>query len=174
MEVSRYSRILLAGGWAMKKILSAGVFAALFVAVIAAGGAEARSRTHFGVGLHFLFDQSPHRFYGHYPYRWHHRHHHHSYHSHAPEIYLEFSDRMLLSEKTNYTLETVRSGVRVKWTNPETGIEGSVVARPAFKNARGQYCREYEQTLRDIRLVRRGFDTACRLPDGRWENGSQR
>jgi len=81
---------------------------------------------------------------------------------------------MLLSEKTNYTLETARSGLRVRWINPETGIEGSVVARPAYKNARGQFCRAYEQTLRDVRLVRRGFDTACRLPGGEWENDSQR
>jgi hypothetical protein len=153
----------------MKKILSVGVFAVLFVAVIAGGGAEARGRTHVGVGLHFLFDLSPHRNYGYY-----HRHHLHSYRSYAPKIYLEFSDYMLLSEKTNYTLETARSGLRVRWINPETGIEGSVVARPAYKNARGQFCRAYEQTLRDVRLVRRGFDTACRLPGGEWENDSQR
>ena len=148
----------------MKKILSTIFFAVLLIVVISAGSAEARRRTHFGVGLHFLFAL------GHYG----HHHHHYGHYPYAPKIYLEYSDRFLLSENTNHTLETARSGEKVRWTNPETGIMGSVVARPAYKNARGQYCRADEQKLRDARLIQRGYDTACRLPDGKWENDPQR
>ena len=90
-------------------------------------------------------------------------HHYDHYNSNS----LNRNDRLLLSEKTHYTLENVRSGTEVNWLNPNTGVEGTVVARPAFKNSRGQYCRTYEQTIRYGRWTRRGTDTACRLAGGR-------
>jgi len=140
-----------------------------------AADAHARRRHHrgYGVGLSLLFllpFYSGH-FGGH-----HHDHHYggHHYRGYPPRsVFLDESDRAILSEKTNYTLEKVRSGQAVLWVNPATGIEGSVMARPAFKNAAGQFCRKYEQTLRDGRLTRSGYDTACRLPNGRWENAPQ-
>ena len=156
----------------MKKLLVAAAFAALLLVTLHGGDAEARRRHRYGLGALFLFDLTLYRYgYGrhHYPYG-HGHNHRHGYGTYSPSIYLEDSDRWLLSEKTHHTLEKVRSGIKVRWVNPRTGIEGSVVARPAFKNAGGQYCREYVQVLRARGLISRGADTACRLPDGRWEN----
>jgi hypothetical protein len=137
--------------------------------------AAARGRHHhygygYGIALGLLFlapllyrPHYVHRpyYYG-YPYR--------PYYppNYPPNIYLDSNERALLSQKTQYTLEFVPSGTPIRWTSLPTGSEGSVVAHPAFKNTRGQFCRGYEQTIRYGNLVRRGSDTACRLPDGRW------
>lgn len=141
----------------------------LFSTISFADKAVARRGHHYGVGIHLLFAVpliyalSHHHHYDHYPY---------AYEGYRPYRgpYLEFGDRLLLSEKTQFTLEKVRSGTAVKWVNPNTGVEGSVVARPAYQNALGQYCRAYEQIIRYGAWVKRGSDTACRQPDGRWVN----
>ncbi len=159
----------------MKKFLIIFSISVLLSASFLAADAHAGRRRHrgFGVGLSLLFLlplYSGH-FGGH-----HHDHYYgdHHYRGYPPRsVFLDESDRAILSEKTHYTLEKVRSGRAVRWVNPATGIEGSVMARPAFKNAAGQFCRKYEQILRDGRLTRSGYDTACRLPDGRWENAPQ-
>ncbi len=157
------------------KRLTVIVLLALFSIFSFADDAAARSRHHYGygVGIHFLFALP--LLYGLY------NHHSHSHHTHYPDnrygrygtLYLDYGDRLLLSEKTHFTLEKVRSGTEVKWWNPDTGIEGAVVARPAFRNALGQYCRAYEQIIRYGGWIKRGVDTACRQPDGRWENISR-
>ncbi|MDP6277955.1 MAG: hypothetical protein QGI11_05520 [Nitrospinota bacterium] len=160
----------MSGLGATRKILVVAALAAAFSVIFHGGEAEARRRHRFGIGLHFLL-LSPyllghrHHSHDHYP-----DSHHYGGYSHSPSIYLEDSDRFLLSENTQYALEKVRSWTQVKWSNPRTGIRGAVVAKPAFKNAIGQFCREYEQTLRAGIYTRRGIDTACRLPSGRWEN----
>ncbi len=158
------------GFGAMKKILVAAMFTAAISVILFGGEAEARRRGRIGFGFHLLL-LSPylighrHHTHDHYPDT-----HHHGGYSQSPSIYLEDSDRYLLSENTQFALEKARSWTKVKWSNPRTGIRGAVVAKPAFKNASGQFCREYEQTLRAGIFLRRGIDTACRLPGGRWEN----
>ncbi len=163
----------------MRKFLIIFSISVLLSASFLAADAHARRRHYrgYGVGLSLLFLLP--LYSGHFGgYHGHHDHHygdrHYGGHHYPPRsVFLDKSDRVILSEKTHYTLEKVRSGRAVRWRNPATGIEGSVVARPAFKNAAGQFCRVYEQTLRDGRLTRSGYDTACRLPDGRWENAPQ-
>ena len=148
----------------------------LFSIISFSSDAAARRRHHYGYGyglsLLFLlplyssyyrpYYYDPYYYYPPPPYR-------HGYGNYT-NFYLDQNDRYLMSEKTQYTLEKVRSGTEIKWFNPNTGVEGAVVARPAFKNTVGQYCRAYEQIIRYGRWTRRGTDTACRLPDGRWEN----
>jgi hypothetical protein len=147
---------------------------ALFVIISFSSDAAARRRHRYGYGyglsLLFLLPL----YSGLY-----HNHSHDHYYPRSPSphypgrynsFYMNQSDRFLLSEKTHYTLEKARSGTEIKWFNPNTGVEGTVVARPAFKNTVGQYCRAYEQIIRYGSWTRRGTDTACRLPDGRWEN----
>ncbi len=155
----------------MRKFLIIFSISVLLSVSFLAADAHARRRHYsgFGVGLSLLFLLP--LYSGHFG--GHHGHHHGGHYYPPRSVFLDESDRVILSEKTHYTLEKVRSGRAVRWRNPATGIEGSVMARPAFKNAAGQFCRKYEQILRDGRLTRSGYDTACRLPDGRWENAPQ-
>jgi surface antigen len=69
-------------------------------------------------------------------------------------------------------LETAPSGNPVTWTNPDSGNRYTVTPTRTYRNAGGQYCREfttwgwiggYEQQL---------HGTACRMADGSWKNVS--
>jgi hypothetical protein len=83
-------------------------------------------------------------------------------------VSLNWQDRDILSSKTQYALENVRSGMKVKWLNPGTAVGGYVIPRPAFKNSQGQWCREYERLVALGGWTKRSEGTACRQPDGIW------
>ena len=69
-------------------------------------------------------------------------------------------------------LETAPVGKAVTWTNPDSGNKYTVTPTRTWRNADGQYCREfttwgwiggYEQKL---------YGTACRRADGSWKTVS--
>ena len=66
-------------------------------------------------------------------------------------------------------LETSRSGRPVSWRNPDSGNSGSVTPLNVYQNSRGEYCREYSQTLVIHGRREEGYGEACRQPDGRWK-----
>jgi hypothetical protein len=89
----------------------------------------------------------------------------------APPVYapwLSLRDRDLAAANFQYTLEKVPSGQVMQWHNPRTGHSGTLVAQPAYKNAVGQFCRGYQQTLTLETRVHRSFGAACRSADGVW------
>ncbi len=83
-------------------------------------------------------------------------------------VSLNWQDRDILSSKTQYALENVRSGMKVKWLNSATAVGGYVIPRLAFKNSQGQWCREYERLVALGGWTERTEGTACRQPDGIW------
>jgi surface antigen len=86
----------------------------------------------------------------------------------APQ--LDLIDRLRLRSATQRTLETAVSGQATSWRNPFSQNAGAVVAARAFRNAAGQWCRGFEQSVTMINgETHRGKDTACRRTDGRWE-----
>src|SRR5580692_4891612 len=44
-------------------------------------------------------------------------------------------------------LETAKSGTAVPWQNPDGSTAGAITPSPAFQNASGQTCREFQQTI---------------------------
>ncbi len=81
-------------------------------------------------------------------------------------------DRALIQQTIATALEKHLSGVPVAWRNPQTGSHGQVEPIRTFRNASGQWCREY---LLDAELVF-GADghevrraVACREADGQWK-----
>jgi hypothetical protein len=77
-------------------------------------------------------------------------------------------DRVYASTSTYRALEVTRSGEMVAWNNQDTGASGTVSPRPAFKNARGEDCREFQQTVHIGGQARSADGIACRQPDGSW------
>jgi hypothetical protein len=77
-------------------------------------------------------------------------------------------DQVYASSSTYRALEVTRSGETVAWRNPDTGASGSVSPKPAFKNTRGEDCREFQQTISIGGQARVAYGTACRQPDGSW------
>jgi hypothetical protein len=89
----------------------------------------------------------------------------------APPVYgtwLSLRDRDLAAANFQYTLEKVPSGQVMQWHNPRTGHSGTMVAQPAYKNAVGQFCRGFQQTLALETFVHRSFGAACRSANGIW------
>ncbi|MBH66758.1 MAG: hypothetical protein CMM58_00230 [Rhodospirillaceae bacterium] len=82
---------------------------------------------------------------------------------------LDRADRLAMQKTTTVALETSKSGRAVSWRNPDTGNRGTVTPRPAFKNNRGLYCREFQQTVTIGGKVAEAYGTACRQVDGSWK-----
>ncbi len=81
------------------------------------------------------------------------------------------ADRALIQSALVTALEKHLSGVPATWRNPQSGSSGRVEPVRTFRNAGGQWCREYilEAALRagDARHeFRRAI--ACRNAEGRW------
>jgi surface antigen len=66
-------------------------------------------------------------------------------------------------------LENARSGTVVTWRDPDDGTSGSFVPRPAFQDASGRICREFDQTVAIGGRPQQVRGTACRRPDGWWQ-----
>ena len=82
---------------------------------------------------------------------------------------LDRADRLEMQRTTQGALEKSKSGRVSTWRNPDSGNSGTVTARPVFKNASGQYCREYQQTITVGGKTESAYGTACRQPDGSWK-----
>jgi len=60
-------------------------------------------------------------------------------------------------------------GVRVAWTNPESGHSGAIVAtRDAFDRQSGAYCRDFQTETTAGGPPKKATATICRRPDGAW------
>ena len=82
---------------------------------------------------------------------------------------LDNADRIAMQQTTQRTLESSPSGNTVSWKNPDSGHSGTVTPQPSYKNARGRYCREYQQTITVNGETEKAYGTACRQPDGSWK-----
>lgn len=66
-------------------------------------------------------------------------------------------------------LERARSGTIVQWRNPDDGIGGTFVPKPAFRDSSGRICREFAWTVTIADRRQEAWGTACRQPDGSWK-----
>ncbi len=82
---------------------------------------------------------------------------------------LDKADRLAIKQTTQQTLEATPSGNTVSWKNPDSGHSGTVTPQSSYKNASGQYCREYEQAITVGGKTETAYGTACRQPDGSWQ-----
>ncbi len=82
---------------------------------------------------------------------------------------LDERQRLILASTTDKTLEISRSGTEVPWRDPDSGAYGTVTPRPAYQNARGEYCREYQQKVTIDGKTNSAYGRACRQPDGSWK-----
>lgn len=65
---------------------------------------------------------------------------------------------------------TAPVGQTITWSNPQTGNYGAVTpTREGTKQATGDYCREFQQTVVVGGEQQQAYGVACRKPDGQWE-----
>lgn len=82
---------------------------------------------------------------------------------------LDNADRAMYNQTSQRALETAQPGQSLPWNNPQSGNSGSITPKGYYRNASGDYCREYTQTIRVGGKTQQGYGTACRQPDGTWQ-----
>ncbi len=82
---------------------------------------------------------------------------------------LDNADRMMYNNTSQRALETAQPGQTLPWNNPQSGNSGSITPKTYYQNAQGEYCREYNQTIKVGGKTEQGYGTACRQPDGTWK-----
>ena len=82
---------------------------------------------------------------------------------------LDRADQAALDRARQASLEQGRSYNTTGWYNPDSGNQGTVTPKPAYRTSDGRYCREFQQTIVVDGKEVRGYGTACRQPDGSWE-----
>ncbi len=77
-------------------------------------------------------------------------------------------DKRLARETAQRAFESGRSGQVSTWETPDSGNSGTITPTRTYQLATGQYCRQYEQTVRIGGEEHEAYGTACRRSDGTW------
>lgn len=83
---------------------------------------------------------------------------------------LDQSDYAYYDDASQTALEDSQTGIVTSWRNPDTSNFGTITPTRTYKDASGRYCREYNQTVTVKSDTSQAYGTACREPDGRWQN----
>ena len=81
---------------------------------------------------------------------------------------LDKADRLALQRSTQTALEKNRTGSASTWRNPDSGNSGSIRPTRTYETARGDVCREYQQTITVGGKTQTAVGRACRQADGTW------
>lgn len=81
---------------------------------------------------------------------------------------LDEADLQYANRSTQSALDQGVSGQPVAWRNPDSGHEGTITPRPAYRQ-NDTYCREFTQTITVGGQTQDAYGTACRQPDGSWK-----
>ncbi len=82
---------------------------------------------------------------------------------------LDRADRLYAARATSYGLEHKTSGEPTTWSNPDSGHHGTITPVRTYREPKGRYCREYQQTVTVGGQTEQAYGTACRQPDGSWK-----
>lgn len=82
---------------------------------------------------------------------------------------MDQQDRALAQQAEMNALERGRSGERTAWRNPDNGRYGDVVPGAPYRRG-AQDCRDYTHTVYMSGRPQTMRGTACRNPDGSWQN----
>lgn len=82
---------------------------------------------------------------------------------------LDERDRVLAQEAEYEALERGNSGVARQWRNPDNGRYGEIVPSKPYKRGAND-CRDYTHTIYMDGRPQQMRGTACRNPDGSWQN----
>ena len=83
---------------------------------------------------------------------------------------LRAQDQKMLADAVAQALERQVSGAALEWRNPQSGNRGAVTPVRTFRNADGQWCREYSETAIFGERVENWRGIACRDTAGAWRD----
>jgi len=59
-------------------------------------------------------------------------------------------------------------GETIRWNNPDSGNYGTVTPTKDGTSSKGNYCREFQQSVTISGRTEQAYGVACRQPDGSW------
>jgi surface antigen len=83
------------------------------------------------------------------------------------------SDRKTIEAAVTEALEKRLSGASIEWASPASGLRGAVTPTRTFRDAAGQWCREYEEVIRYGSDIEHRRGIACRTGEGEWKTRLQ-
>ena len=78
------------------------------------------------------------------------------------------SDRLAFAQFVAEALERRLSGETAAWQNDQSGSSGTVTPVRTFRNANGEWCREYREEINLAEDYRSRRAIACRSSEGQW------
>ncbi len=78
----------------------------------------------------------------------------------------------LAMDRANQQATAAPVGQRIAWRNPDSGHSGTVTPTREGTGPKGEYCREYQQTVTIGGKTEQSYGNACRQPDGSWKVGN--
>jgi surface antigen len=82
-------------------------------------------------------------------------------------------DRKTIEAAVTEALEKRLSGASIEWASPASGLRGAVTPTRTFRDATGQWCREYEEVIRYDGDIEHRRGIACRTGEGEWKTRLQ-
>jgi surface antigen len=81
---------------------------------------------------------------------------------------LDNADRLQM-QQAQQNAYSAPVGQQITWNNPQSGHSGTITPTRDGRDATGNYCREFQQTINVGGQPQQGYGTACRQPDGSWK-----
>ena len=78
------------------------------------------------------------------------------------------SDQAKFQTSTRFALNNATDGELVNWTNPETGVAGSIVPIRTYYAGNATYCRDFTATISAPEGIGNGEGRGCRVAGGPW------
>jgi surface antigen len=79
------------------------------------------------------------------------------------------SDRVAFHENTRRAMANAGNGQVVSWTNPGTGVAGTITPTRSYYAGQGQVCREFRATISAPEGIGHGTGMACKIAGGGWQ-----
>lgn len=78
------------------------------------------------------------------------------------------SDRAKFKESTKVAMDNIGDGQVYSWTNPDTGVAGTIKPTRSYYVENGQLCRDFDATIAVSEGVGRTQGRACKIGPDAW------
>ncbi|MAF49800.1 MAG: RT0821/Lpp0805 family surface protein [Rhodospirillales bacterium] len=79
------------------------------------------------------------------------------------------SDHAVFQNSTKRAMADAVNGQVVSWTNPITGVAGTITPMRSYYLGQGQVCRRFQAVISAPEGVGQGTGTACKIAGGAWQ-----
>jgi len=79
------------------------------------------------------------------------------------------SDHQTFHDQTKRAMAHAGNGQVVSWTNPSTGVAGTITPTRSYYLGQGQVCRDFQATISAPEGIGHGNGVACKMAGGAWQ-----